>query len=43
MAKPARPKPVPKASPELTRAEKALRALALGYPETIEEFPWGSG
>jgi predicted DNA-binding protein (MmcQ/YjbR family) len=25
----------------MTRAEKALRALALGYPETIEEFPWG--
>jgi predicted DNA-binding protein (MmcQ/YjbR family) len=25
----------------MTRSEKALRALALGYPETGEEFPWG--
>jgi predicted DNA-binding protein (MmcQ/YjbR family) len=41
MAKPARPKPEPQASPKMTRAEKALRALALGYPETSEEFPWG--
>jgi predicted DNA-binding protein (MmcQ/YjbR family) len=41
MAKPARPKTDPQASPKMTRAEKALRALALGYPETIEEFPWG--
>jgi len=23
------------------RAETALRTLALGYPETYEEFPWG--
>lgn len=41
MTKPAGPRSVPEASLELTRAEKALRALALGYPETIEEFPWG--
>jgi len=41
VANPARPKVDPQASPRLTRAEKALRALALGYPETSEEFPWG--
>jgi len=41
MAKPAGPKTEPAPSPKLTRAEKALRALALGYPETLEEFPWG--
>jgi len=26
---------------KMSRAETALRALALGYPETGEEFPWG--
>jgi predicted DNA-binding protein (MmcQ/YjbR family) len=31
----------PPAGPRLTPAEKALRALALGYPETSEHFPWG--
>jgi len=41
MANPARLKPEPQASPRMTRAEKALRVLALGYPETTEEFPWG--
>ncbi len=41
MAKPASPKTEPAPSPKLTRVEKALRALALGYPETGEEFPWG--
>ena len=25
----------------LAAAEKALRALGLGYPETTEDFPWG--
>jgi hypothetical protein len=49
MAKPARPKkdratdpktdPAPR--PKMTPAEKTLRALALGHPETVEEFPWG--
>jgi len=23
------------------KAEEALRQFALGYPETVEEFPWG--
>lgn len=41
MATPAGPKKKPPPSLKLTRAEKALRALALGYPETLEEFPWG--
>ena len=41
MAKPDGPKTKPAPSPKMTRAEKALRALALGYPETREEFPWG--
>ena len=25
----------------LAAAEKALRAIGLGYPETTEDFPWG--
>src|SRR5439155_27045053 len=25
----------------LARSDAALRRLALGYPETYEEFPWG--
>lgn len=41
MAKPTSPKPARKTTSMMTRAEKALRALALGYPETGEEFPWG--
>jgi predicted DNA-binding protein (MmcQ/YjbR family) len=41
MAKPASPKTDRPASSKMTRAEKALRTLALGYPETSEEFPWG--
>ncbi len=36
---PARPKgKLPKA---LAHAESALRAIALGYPESHEDFPWG--
>jgi predicted DNA-binding protein (MmcQ/YjbR family) len=45
MSKPARPKTTTKTDTKtdtkMTRAESALRAVALGYPETIEEFPWG--
>jgi predicted DNA-binding protein (MmcQ/YjbR family) len=26
---------------ELTRAVQALRRVALGYPEAVEDFPWG--
>jgi predicted DNA-binding protein (MmcQ/YjbR family) len=30
------------ATPPLThRAAKALRKAALGYPDTVEDFPWG--
>lgn len=27
--------------PHLKDAEEQVRALALGYPETTEDFPWG--
>ena len=26
---------------ELSRAVQALRRAALGYPEAVEDFPWG--
>jgi predicted DNA-binding protein (MmcQ/YjbR family) len=29
------------AAERLAKAEAALRELALGYPETTEDFPWG--
>ena len=41
MAKPDSARAKAKSDPKMTRAEKTLRALALGYPETSEEFPWG--
>ncbi len=28
-------------SPDLQRVQESLRALAMGFPEVVEDFPWG--
>jgi predicted DNA-binding protein (MmcQ/YjbR family) len=40
-AKQSKTKPKPKVKPKAAQAAKLLRAFALSYPGTREEFPWG--